>query len=105
MLSSLSKGFLRRKQKKDKSTSKRRTGGADGGDDGDSQKSEGEDAFSPLGVNKTRQTPSNTDVDEEGYSRQPQTTGNDPWSDFNEAKKNFYSSSDDSGKRTVSFIL
>jgi hypothetical protein len=86
-------GFLRRRQKKDKKKKGGSSGGAAGEEDGDSQKemgSEGED------IRKSG-TPT-PDVDEDGFSKQPNTSGAvDPWSDFNRPAKSFYSSSDDSG--------
>ena len=81
-------GFLRRRQKKEK---KKKSGDDDGGDSQKEMGSEGED------IRKSG-TPT-PDVDEEGYSKQPDTTGSsDPWSDFNHPSKSFYSSSDESGK-------
>ena len=82
-------GFLRRRQKKEK---KKKSGDDDGGDSQKEMGSEGED------IRKSG-TPT-PDVDEEGYSKQPDTTGSsDPWSDFNHPSKSFYSSSDESGKQ------
>ena len=45
----------------------------------------------------------NLQVDDEGYSKQPPAkagaaANHDPWSDFNQSKNHFDSSSDDSGK-------
>ncbi len=47
------------------------------------------------------QTP--TPVEEDGFSRQQQASGttaggDDPWADFNQPTKSFYSSSDESGE-------
>ena len=75
-------GFLRRnrKQKKKSKAGKDEEGGV-GSDGEDVRKSE---------------TPT-PEVDDEGFSKQPPppSSGNDPWSDFNQAK-NFDSSSDES---------
>lgn len=76
-------GFLRRnrKQKKKKSSAGKDDEGGVGSDGEDVRKSE---------------TPT-PEVDDEGFSKQPPppSSGNDPWSDFNQAK-NFDSSSDES---------
>ena len=81
-------GFLRRRQKKEK---KKKSGDDDGGDSQKEMGSEGED------IRKSG-TPT-PDVDEDGFSKQPDTTGSsDPWSDFNHPSKSFYSSSDESGE-------
>ena len=85
-------GFLRRRQKKDKKKKADETG------------SEGEGGGGGGGAagDKSSHTPT-PDVDDEGFSRQPpprgsgRDGGDDPWADFNQPSKNFYSSSDDSG--------
>jgi len=75
-------GFLRRRQKK-----KRKD------EDGDSTQS-----AAAMGGGPTSE--GEGDVDEEGFSRQP-SGASDPWADFNRPSKNFYSSSDDSGKLSL----
>ena len=75
-------GFLRRNRKQKK---KSKAGKDDEGGVG----SDGEDV-------RKSETPT-PEVDDEGFSKQPPppSSGNDPWSDFNQAK-NFDSSSDES---------
>ena len=92
-------GFLKRNRKgkvdKKKKTSTASVVNKDDvtGDDATTKEmgSDGED-------NRKSETPT-PEVDDEGFSKQPATkTGpSDPWSDFNQPSKNFYSSSDDSG--------
>ena len=82
-------GFLRRNRKRDK---KKKSSGKE--DDAEAAKdigSDGEDV-------RKSETPT-PEVDDEGFSKQPPppSSGNDPWSDFNQSK-NFDSSSDESGK-------
>ena len=82
-------GFLRRGRKKDnKKTSSSSLGKAKKDEDEGHAGSDGE------GVGKSK-TPT-PEVDEDGFSKQPERTATDPWADFNRQEK-FYSSSDDSG--------
>ena len=56
-----------------------------------------------FSINLTRFYKKKIQVDDEGYSKQPPAkagaaANHDPWSDFNQSKNHFDSSSDDSGK-------
>ena len=78
-------GFLKNRKKKDRKKSIKTK---------DDAETEHKDIGSDGEERGRSETPTPENNDDDGFSKPPHGDSNDPWADFNQAKKSFYSSSD-----------
>ena len=78
-------GFLKNRKKKDRKKSIKTK---------DDPENEHKDIGSDGEERGRSETPTPENNDDEGYSKPPHGDSNDPWADFNQKQKSFYSSSD-----------